>query len=242
MGLLSRMSTVVKAKISSVLDRAEDPVEMLDYSYEKQLELLRKVKMGVVEVTTSKRRLELQAEKIRQKVPKLESQAREALAAGREDLARLALERKQGALMELESVEVQAADIEQEEQRLTVAQQRLQAKVEAFRTRKETLKAQYTAAEASVSIGEAFGGISEEMADVGLAVERAENKTEQMRARASAIDQLADSGVLDDLSISGGDALDRELKQLSAERGVESELASLRQQLGSGERPQLGSG
>ena len=144
---------------------------------------------------------------------KLDGQARQAMAAGREDLARLALQRKQASLMELEGLDQQIADLEIEQEKLTHAEQRLQAKVAAFRTRKEVVKAQYNAAQAQVRIGSALSGISEEMSDVSLAIERAEHKTEDMRARAGAIDELAELGVLDDFSGTGGDPLSKELSQ-----------------------------
>ena len=104
MGMLSRMSTIVKSKVNRVLDSAEDPRETLEYSYEKQMEMLKNVKRGVVEMVTAKRRLELQAKKAADNIAKLESQARQALEAGREDLARMALERKQTTILELEGL------------------------------------------------------------------------------------------------------------------------------------------
>ena len=239
MGLLSRMSTVVKSKMNRILDNAEDPNETLDYAYEKQMETLRDVKRGVVEMVTAKRRLELQASKVKDSIVKLDGQARQAMGAGREDLARLALQRKQASLMELEGLDNQIADLEVEQEKLTQAEQRLQTKVAAFRTRKEVVKAQYNAAQAQVRIGSALSGISEEMSDVSLAIERAENKTENMRARAGAIDELAELGVLDDYSGQGGDQLSRELSQLMAEQNVDSELAALKGELPSGERQAL---
>ena len=229
MGMLSRMSTVVKAKMNRLIDNAEDPKETLDYAYEKQLEMLRDVKRGVVEMVTAKRRLELQAKKARENVSKLDDQARKALGMGREDLARVALERKQTALAELDGLDQQIVDMEQEQEKLTAAEQRIQAKVHAFRNRKEVIKAQYSAAQAQVRIGSALSGLSEEMGDVSLAVERAEHKTESMKARAGAIDELAEAGVLND-SLGGGgqDDIDRELSKLSASASVESELAALK--------------
>ena len=239
MGILSRMSTVVKSKMNRILDNAEDPNETLDYAYEKQMETLRDVKRGVVEMVTAKRRLELQASKVKDGIVKLDGQARQAMGAGREDLARMALQRKQASLMELEGLDNQIADLEVEQEKLTQAEQRLQAKVAAFRTRKEVVKAQYNAAQAQVRIGSALSGISEEMSDVSLAIERAENKTENMRARAGAIDELAELGVLDDYSGQGGDPLSRELSQLMAEQNVDDELAALKGELPSGQRQAL---
>ena len=228
MGMMSRMATIVKSKMNRVLDNAEDPREILDYSYEKQLELLRNVKRGVVEMVTAKRRLEMQASKVQANLTKLDSQARQALEAGREDLARLALERKQAAVMELQGLDQQVADMEIEQEKLTNAEKRLQAKVQAFRTKKEVIKAQYNAAQAQVRIGSALSGVSEEMGDVSLAIERAENKTENMRARAGAIDELAEAGVLDDPVGGGKDDISRELEKLTSATNVEAELAALK--------------
>ena len=242
MGILSRMSTVVKSKMNRILDNAEDPGETLDYAYEKQMETLRDVKRGVVEMVTAKRRLELQASKVKDSIVKLDGQARQAMSAGREDLARLALQRKQASLMELEGLDQQIGDLEMEQEKLTQAEQRLQAKVAAFRTRKEVVKAQYNAAQAQVRIGSALSGISEEMGDVSRAIDRAEHKTETMRARAGAIDELAELGVLDDFTGTSGDPLSRELSQLMAEQNVEDELAALKGELPSGEKQALPEG
>lgn len=236
MGLLSRMSTLVKAKMGRLLDSAEDPRETLDYSYEKQMEMLRNVKRGVVEMVTAKRRLELQAAKVQENVSKLDAQARQALESDREDLARLALQRKQGALQELQGLSDQIAGLEVEQEKLTQAEQRLQAKVSAFRTKKEVIKAQYGAAQAQVRIGEALSGISEEMGDVALTVERAEDKTEHLRAKAGAIDELVASGVLEDFS-GRQDDIDRELAKLTSSENVEAELAQMRASLQSGSAP-----
>ncbi len=232
MGLMSRISTVVKAKINRLVDDAENPGENLDYAYEKQREMLQNVKRGIVDMVTTKRRLQIQAEKVRASIVNVENQARQAMSAGREDLARMALQRKQTAIIELEGLDEQVAQLELEQEKLTRAEQRLTAKVEAFRSRKEIIKAQYSAAQAQVRIGSALSGISEEMGDVQLAVERAEDKTENLRAKAGAIDELAESGVLDNqLTAGGSDPLSRELAQLTAEQNVEDELASLRASL-----------
>ena len=234
-GLMSRASTVVKAKMSKLLDRAEDPAETLDYSYEKQLELLQNVKRGIADVVTAKKRLELQETQLQQSIVKLESQAREALAAGREDLARQALERKSGLQQQLQGLDQQAQQLEQQQEKLVASEKALSAKVEAFRTQKETIKAQYSAAEAQVRIGEAATGIGEQMADTGLAIQRAKDKTEQMQARASAIDELTTSGALEDFT-SDQTELDRELGALASKNQVDDELAKMKSELGPGDK------
>lgn len=233
MGMLSRMSIVVKSKMNRLLDNAEDPRETLDYAYEKQREMLRNVKRGVVEMVTTKRRLQLQAGKVRDNLAKLDNQAGQAMAAGREDLARMALQRKQTSVIELEGLDEQIENLELEQEKLTNAEARLQAKVEAFRSKKEIIKAQYSAAQAQVRIGSALSGLSEEMGDVSLAIERAEDKTENLRAKAGALDELAELGVLDDFS-GREDAIGKELAQLTASQNVEDELAALRNRLPAG--------
>jgi phage shock protein A len=233
-GLMSRASTVVKAKLSKLLDRAENPAETLDYSYERQLELLQNVKRGIADVVTAKKRLQLQETQLQQSIVKLESQAREAVAAGREDLARQALERKSGLQQQLQSLDEQTQGLEAQQEKLVASEKQLSAKVEAFRTQKETIKAQYSAAEAQVKIGEAATGIGEQMADTGLAIQRAKDKTEQMQARASAIDELTTSGALEDFT-SDQTQLDRELGAIASQSQVDSELAKMKAELGSGE-------
>jgi phage shock protein A len=225
------MSMIFRAKANKALDKAEDPREVLDYSYEKQLELLQKVRRGVADVATSRKRLELQMKQLQQQMDKLEDTGRKALAAGREDLAREALTRRSGLQQQMGDLQSQHTALQAEEDKLTLASQRLQAKVDAFRTRKETIKATYTAAEAQTRIGEAFSGISEEMSDVGLAMQRAEDKTQQMQARAGAIDELLASGALDDPTGMAKDDLTAELDRISSTSDVELELAKLKQEV-----------
>jgi phage shock protein A len=232
-GLLSRAATVVKARISKLLDRAEDPSITLDYSYEKQLELLQNVKRGIAEVVTAKKRLELQTQKLEQSVATLEGQARQALAAGREDLARQALERKSLAQQQLQGLDQQITGLRAQQDKLVENEKRLSAKIEAFRSQKEVIKAQYSAAEAQVKIGEAASGIGEEMADTGLAIQRAKDKTEQMQARAAAVDELIEAGTLEDFT-SDQSSLDRELAQLSTTTSVDAELEKMKAELGAG--------
>jgi phage shock protein A len=237
-GLMSRTSNVVKAWISKLLDRAEDPSITLDYSYEQQREMLVKVKKGVADVVTAKKRLELQTQKLEQELPKLDEQARQALAAGREDLARAALERKALAQQQLQGLDQQVAGLEAQQEKLVDSEKRLAAKVEAFRSQKEVIKAQYSAAEAQVRIGEAATGIGEQMADTGLAIQRAQDKTEQMQARAAAVDELVAAGTLEDYTTSGTE-LDRELAQIQAGNQVEAELARLKGEVGSGQKKEI---
>jgi phage shock protein A len=237
MGVMKRVSTIFRAKANKALDRMEDPRETLDYSYQTQLELLQKVRRGVADVATSRKRVELQMNQLQQTSDKYDRQARDALSVGREDLARDALTRKAGVQTQLTDLNTQYTALQGEEEKLTGASQRLQAKVDAFRTKKETIKATYTAAEAQTRINEAFTGISEEMGDVGLAIQRAEDKTEQMKARAGAIDELMASGALDDMVGGPRDDIQAELDRMGAGHDVEAELARMKGELSQGSGP-----
>src|SRR2546423_1186903 len=246
-GLAGRMSTVIKAKISKLLDRAEDPGETLDYGYQKQVESLQNVKKGIADVVTAKKRLQMQSSKYEQQIVKLDTQARQALSQSREDLARAALERKAVIQGELQSLDSQVKELETQQEQLTENEKKLRTKVEAFRTKKEVIKAQYSAAEAQVQISEAAHGVGEQMADVGLAIQRAEDKTEQMRARAGAVEELEAAGTFEDMTQlgEGQDDIDRELAQLGAGAQVDDELAKMKAEIGSGgggDAPALGEG
>lgn len=228
------MSMLFRAKADKALDRAEDPRETLDYSYKKQLDLLQKVRRGVADVATSRKRIEVQMSQLNSQAEKLQGQASKALELGREDLAREALTRKSGLGQQLTDLQEQHANLQGEEEKLTMAAQRLQAKVESFRTRKETIKANYTAAQAQTQIGEAFSGISEEMSDVGMAVQRAEDKTAELQARSGAVDELLASGVLEDVTGTQKDDISAELDQMASTNDVELELSRMKQEITAG--------
>jgi phage shock protein A len=236
MGLMSRASLVFKSKVSKAIDNAEDPNETLDYSYERQLELLRSVKQGVADVVTAKRRLQLQASQLEQNVPTLEQQARQALAQGREDLARAALERRSLAQAELQGLDVQVQQLQAQQEKLIASERQLSAKVQAFRSQKEVIKAQYSAAQAQVRIGEAVTGIGEQMADTGLAIQRARDKTDQMQARGAAMDELIATGGLEDV-MGGQSAIDRDLAALGTQSQVDADMARLQAEIGAGSPP-----
>jgi phage shock protein A len=228
MGVMKRVTMVFRAKANRALDRMEDPRETLDYSYQTQLELLQKVRRGVADVATSRKRVELQINQLQQQSTKLDRQARDSLGAGREDLAREALTRKAGLQTQLDDLQGNYEQLQKEEEQLGQAASRLQTRVDAFRTRKETIKATYTAAEAQTRINEAFAGISEEMGDVGLAIQRAEDKTAQMRARAGALDELMASGALEDMVGGPHDDIQAELDRMGAGQGVDHELERMK--------------
>lgn len=229
--MFRRFMLILKSKFSRALDKAEDPGEALDYSYEKQRELLQNVRKGIADAVTQRKRLEIQREQLVQRQARLASQARQALTKGSEDLARAALERKALATSEADSLTVQIDALRADEEKLIANQRALETKIERFKTQKEVIKAQYRAAEAQVNISEAMTGVGEEFAEVGQAVRRAQERTEDMRARAGAMDELMESGVFDDAMGVGGDAIDRELAQLSTASSVNADLAALKAEL-----------
>ena len=232
-GLMSRASLIVKAKFSKLLSRSENPTETLDYSYEQMLQQLQNVKRGVADVVTAKKLLELQTQSIEQNVVKLETQARQAVGANREDLARQALERKAAAQQQLQGLDTQVQQLADQQEKLIASQQQLETRIESFRSQKEVIKAQYSAAEAQVKIGEAATGIGRGMEDTGMAIQRAKDKTDELQARASAIDELTASGALEDIG-DNRTQLDKELAQISTSSQVDDELAKLKSAVGPG--------
>ena len=224
---------MVKQKVNTLVDRFEDPKEVLDYSYQKQVEMLTKLRQNVAEVVAAKKRLEMQKARLKENIYKLEEQAMNALKIGREDLARLALERKNMNIKQLLDVEKQIEDMEREQVRLEDLTKRLSVKVEQFKLQKEVMKAKYTAAEAEVRIKESVTGIAEEMADVGYAMHRVEEKTERMKARALALDELMDTGVLTDYT-TNKDMIERELEDAMIKSSVDKELERMKASLKDG--------
>jgi phage shock protein A len=240
-GLWNRLRMLFGAKMNKALDRLENPSETLDYSYERQVALLRDVKRGLAEIATAKQRLKLQAEKIRQQSTRYQQQAQEAVVHHRDDLARLALERRQVLQPQLTSLEGQIQQLDDQQARLADASEKLRGRIEMFAMQKEAIKAQYQASNAQVKINESFTGISREMNDVGTALQRATDRVEQMQARSAGLDEMLETGALTDYSaqLGGMDDIDRQLLAAGGHDDIERQLASLKSQLPSGETPRL---
>jgi len=228
-GIVSRMHLIFNAKSSAALDSVEDPVEIMEYGYQQQQELLQKVRRGLVEVATSKKQLEQQAAQLRAKAPRMDDQAKRAMAAGREDLARISLERKHTALGELAELERQLSDVAADQQRLQTAQSQLSDRIERYKTHKDITTARYSAAAAQVRVNEALVGIGGELAELSMALGRAEEKTSRMIARASAIDALIETGALD--APTSHDRVEDELRRTATEQQIEADLAALKAQV-----------
>lgn len=233
MGIFSRIATFFRIKANSALDKAEDPGQVMDYSYSKQLEQLQQLRRSIAEVVTNEKRLEMQQSQLLDKVNKLDGQALQALQASREDLARMALQRKEAILVQINSYEQQIAQLRAQEEKLISMERTVSARIEAFRTQKEMVKAQYGAAQAQVKINEAVTGISQEMSEMTLAMQRAQDKVLTMQARAEAMDTLIEQGTLGDQGLlgPGGDPLERELHQIASEQNVDAQLQAMKQQL-----------
>jgi len=228
MNLWTRIQVIFGAKAQAALNSVEDPRQTLEYSYQRQRDLLRKVKQGLIDVATSHKQLEGQSKKLRARLPQLEDQAKRALTAGREDLARMALLRKQTCLNELAQLETQLQEVAEEERKLTLAEQKFALRVDAFRAKRDTLSARYTAAEAQVRINETITGVSGEFGELGTALERTEEKIDRMQARASAIGALLENGALES---PGDDPVERELRDLASATAIEEDLAALKAQM-----------
>jgi phage shock protein A len=234
MGFFSRLATFFRIRANAALDKAEDPGQVLDYSYSKQLEQLQQIRRSVADVVTNEKRLEMQQSQLIEKINRLDQQAMQALQANREDLARLALQRKETLLVQINSYEQQLSQLKAQEEKLVNMERTISARVEAFRTQKEMVKAQYGAAQAQVKINETITGISEEMTEMNLAMQRAQDKVLSMQARASAMEALIEQGTLGEQGMLGpgsGDTLDRELQKISMEQNVEAQLQAMKQQL-----------
>ena len=236
MSLFQRAHDILAAKTNKALDAAEKPDEMLDLSYEQMLDQITKVRQALVTIAASRKRIELQEQQLQHSVDHLTDQAKAALAQGREDLAREALSRKAAAQAQIDGMEPQHQQLTEEEQKMEQTLQVLQDRVNKFRTQKEVLKAQYTAASAESSVNESVTGISTTLGDSGAALQRAQDKIATMQARAGALDELLQSGVLEDV---GGDTDDiqKELDEAGTAADVDHELAALKAQIGAGSTP-----
>ena len=236
MTLFQRAHDIIEAKANRALDAAERPDEMLDLSYEDMLDHITQVRRALVGIAASRKHLELQGQQLQHSVDHLQDQAKVALSLGKDDLATEALSRKAAAQEQIVSLETQHQQLTDQEQQLQQTLADLQQRVNDFRTRKEVLKAQYTVAQATSAVGEDPAGISTALGDSGAALQRAKDKIAMVQARAGAMDELLQSGVLEDV---GGDTdqIQADLDEAGRAAQVDHELAALKAQLAAGDPP-----
>jgi phage shock protein A len=229
--LFQRAHEIMQAKANKALDAAEKPDEMLDLSYEKMLEQVTQVRRALVDIAASKKQIELQETQLQHTADHLQDQAKAALSQGNEDLAKEALNRKATTQSQIDALKPQDEQLNEQEQKLTTTLNALQKRVNEFRSQKETMKAQYTAAKAVSSVDESVAGISKTFGDSGQELQRAQDKIANMQAHASAVDELLESGVLEDVGGGGTDDIQKELDAAGSSAQVDQELAALKAQI-----------
>jgi len=233
MSFLKHLGTLIQIKGNAALDKAEQPGEVLDYSYDKQLEQLQELRRAVADVVTNEKRLEMLLAQAQAQSNRLQEQAMQAMQAKREDLARIALQRKEALTSQVAMYTQQIEQLSAQQAKLEQVEQTVQQRIETFRTQKELMKAQYGAAQAEVHVTEIATGLSSEMGEMNAAMQRAQDHVLTMQARASAIDTLMEHGALGDQGMlgSGSSDIDRQLAEISSQHNVDSQLVAMRQQL-----------
>jgi phage shock protein A len=231
MGLVDRIREKIKSGASAALAPAPDPRITHLTSHQKQRSLRNQVAKAIENVAAAKQRLQAAADAVRERLPALEEQARTELKAGRETMARLALQRRHVAELELQTLDRQLAEVESEEVTLAMIEQRLTAQIEAFAARQEVIKARFSAAEAQVRINEAVTGVSEDFAELSATLQQAEERTESLQSRATAIDKLVHDGDLSAISPTA-ESLDVRLGLAAADEEVERQLSALAREVG----------
>lgn len=218
MSLFSRAHDILAAKANKALDSAENPDELLDYSYQQMLDYITRVRQALVQIAAERKRIELQEPRLRQTLARLGDQAQAALGQGREDLATEALSRRTAAQRQVDGLEAQRQELTEQEEKLRESLDQLQQRVSRFRSQKEVMKADYAVAQASDPGG------------TGDALVRAQDKIATMQARAGATDELLQSGALED---AGGrtDDTHGKLNEAASAADVDRQLAALKAKL-----------
>lgn len=232
MSVFGRMADILQAKTHKLLNHLEDPDELLDLSYEKMIAGLQETKRHLADVVAEQKSLERQIDAAQQEATRAENDARMALQAGREDLARSALSSKQGELQKVDTLKGAHANIAAQADKLIAYQKKLEARIEQFRTEKEVMKSSYAAAQAQVKVTESLTGVGKNLGNVGDAMRRAGDKVAGMQAKADALDGLMQSGVLSD-PLDNSTAAQKELNSLRSTQAVDAELEKLKSEMSS---------
>lgn len=233
MSVFSRVADILQAKTHKLLNHLEDPNEALDLSYEKMIAGLQETKLHLADVVAQQKSLERQIAAAQDEAAKAENDARIALQASREDLAKAALAHKHSAIEKLESLNQAHAAVLPQAQKLIDYERKLEERIENFRLQKEVMKTSYTAAAAQTKVSQAMAGVGTSFSNVGDTLRRAQDKVEGMRAKAEAMESLTEAGVLSD-PLDGRRKEERELDALRVGSAIDSDLEKLKAELAAG--------
>ncbi len=229
-GIASRIAELYEVKVNALLDRAEDPREMIDYSYSRQQEYLRRMRDAATDLVASRNRAGMQEAELRRTAERLRTQAEQAVTAGHDALGRDALRLRAETLAHADDLAAEQAQLQADEQRLAEATRRLAARVRALAYQKEALKAAYTAAEAraAAEAAQVFTGGREADAERYVA-----ERTDRLQARAEALSQQAQADERPLTQPLAADRIQEQLDAVSREAAVDAELASIKEQVAS---------
>ncbi len=228
MSIFSRLKAIFETRANQVVYAFEDPKASLDYSLTKLEESRAEIGRSLIDVSAARNRLELQRSQLDAAMDKYQEQALSAMNANREDLARIALERKQDAQVRQVELDKNIANLNVQMENLKQSEINLTNKIALFSAKKEEMKAMYDSSRAQLQMREAMSGISVDLADVGHTIQRVEARIREMQSRSAAIEKLVAEGVFIDVLQPGVDDVDRELSQLSRNRAIEDEMARLK--------------
>jgi len=230
MSLFKHASEIVQAKINHFLDNAEDPNETLDLSYEKMMSNLQETKRHLADVVTEKLSLEHQMADAQKAADQADADARTALQAGREDLAKAELAQKQAALAKLQPLKDAHDKISVQVSKLEEFEKKLQDQIESFRTQKEVMKGELAASQSEIQAENALSGLGKGMSDAGEAMQRAQDRVSQSQSKAEAMESLMNDGVLGD-ALDHRSQTDKDMATLREQSSVDSELAALKEEV-----------
>lgn len=233
MSVFRRFSQVFQQRANAAVDKLEDPSQAIDLSYQQLLEQQQKLRVALVEATTGQKRLENQATELDSRVTKLNEAAKQAMQAGKEDLATQALTQAEVVTQQRSELDPQIQTVRTQVGKLQQATQKYAAKVQAFGSQRESLKASYEASKATSSAGDTLAGIGEHTSDAAMMMQRAQDKIARTQAHADAVDSLLDSGSLDTPLISGGgSAMEDQITATVVETNVQAKLAAMKSSMG----------
>jgi phage shock protein A len=222
MGIINRISTLIRANINDLISRSEDPEKILNQLILDMREQLIQAKKQVAVAIADEKRLKKQLENEVNKSRDWEKKAMMAVRAGRDDLAREALARKKEHDDLAQEFQGQWEAQKNAADRLRDSLRQLNAKIEEATRKKNLLIARQKRAEAQKTIQQTMSGMSDTSAFD--AFDRMQGKIEQIEAEAEASAELAEHLAGDDLA--------SQFSALEQDHGADEALEALKARMG----------
>jgi phage shock protein A len=190
MGIFSRMSNMIKAKVNDTLDEMENPVELLDQKLRDMDEQFNKAKLSSAQILGNVHEIEKKLDLAKKESEDYDQKVKLALSKGNEDLAKRALAKKVETDKKVSSLQASYDNSKVQADTLKANLRALEEEITKTRNYRDEAAARFANAEASQKVNEVLANVQTK--NNSIQIDSIERKIQRKESLAQGLGELRD--------------------------------------------------